>query len=357
MISPASLLGFALLLQGAPPSSQALFQDAMLGLSFEYPKSWKLTQKKTDAKFVITAGDGTESVLEIHRAGYIGPEDNWELTQRNIAATLRLEVVRQWREVILGVPLLLTKSEGVLAGSPKTVLQGLVFSQTEQKMLFRLICPQANFDEIEFAVRGALESLRTLDGSLPKPEDPNRIPEPPGKGKPKPSIPKPPPVVEVGKGKSQAEVKGSVKATLKAAGKEVVLRLPEGAKVESTEANTIAVSFPGLAGTFRVTAASTLDSVAPGRALLKASLASLSSFEKSNEREETTPKKNLAGAFEAHTWRTGQGKEGPIASFESAGATGDQYFVLTWIGPPGDGEASKAILLKIVSVMCLEPAP
>ncbi|MBI5707978.1 MAG: hypothetical protein HZC36_13425 [Armatimonadetes bacterium] len=357
MNSPAPLLGFLLLLQGSPQSGPALFQDAQLGLSFEYPRAWKLTQKKTDAKFVIPSADGSESILEIHRAGYIGPEDNWELTQLQIANSQRLEVVRQWREVILGVPLLLTKTEGAVGGSTKTILQGLVFSQTEQKMLFRLVCPQASFEEVEFAVRGAFESLRTLDGSLPKPEDPNRIPEPPGKGKPKPAIAKPPPIVEVGKGKAQIEVKGSVKATLRAAGKDVTLRLPEGSKVEGAEANAITVSFPGLPGTFRVTAASTLDSVAPGRALLKASVASLSSFEKSNEREETTPKKNLAGAYEAHTWRTGQGKEGAIASFESAGASGDLYFVLTWIGPPGEGGANKATLVKIVAVMCLEPTP
>lgn len=333
----------------------ALFQDTQLGMTFQYPKSWKIEQRKHDWRLAIPMANEAEATLEIFRAGWVGSIEEWELTQRNMNATLRSETLRQWQEMILGVPFLLTKSRPISQEDAKLVLQGLIYSKGQNKMLFRLTAPEALFDDAEFVVRKALESIRTLDGKLPQAEDPAAVPLPPERGaKNKP--PAPPKVIELGATGGREVEKAPEKHAAKVAGRDVAFHFPSGWKLEALESGELRLTSENAPGFVSVRLASTLDSISPPRALLRASIESLKEFVDSSLREETVPKANKAGQRAARVWRTGKGASGPIASFDGVVFHDIFYAVITWKGTAADYAPILQTLMEFLNTVSVEPA-
>src|SRR5690606_2842666 len=90
--------------------------------------------------------------------------------------TLGRTIDRQWQEVILGVPLLLTRMFFVRSGEKMSTQVGLLYSATPEKLNYRLTVNAEKAEEAEAAWRGALSNLRTLGGSLPGVENPDIVP-------------------------------------------------------------------------------------------------------------------------------------------------------------------------------------
>ncbi len=175
------LAAFAALIALLPFSADdtVTFSDAKLGLSFSHPKEWAVKkvevgkkrkgQKQDDfTTFTIPIEGSTKPAeLTVVRAEFSGSAEEWQSIQVKANQNLRREVVRQWDQEILGVPMLLTRINYSEAGNAKSTLTGLLYSKTPLKLLFRLTGQAADFDKAQFAFTTAMESLRTLDGNLP----------------------------------------------------------------------------------------------------------------------------------------------------------------------------------------------
>lgn len=364
-------LGFA---QGTtPPAAPAreTYTNEWIGISITHPTGWKIVPKKTDAWITVPLKEGTaHAAIYFVAATYNADIEIWQKSQEHANNQLGFEIIKQWQEEILGVPMLLTKvrsGAGKLTSAIKAVpelpsdqplvtLIGLVYSRTPRKLLFRLTAPEAAFDDAEFIWRQALQTLRTVDGTIPLPEDPKREPDPlpvPGK---KPAGP--PVKTAIGLTPANGNA-GNVKAPktqdLTVAGRKVVFHFPEGWTAVPGENGllTLKTATPDVSVTVQVN--SILDSAPPMRALVKASGESLKSFEKVETREENVPKANKAGAVTVRIWRTGVGSAGPIWTFEAVGGKEDFYFLIRQQGAGKVDPAVRAAMESLLDQISLEP--
>jgi hypothetical protein len=378
MITTLALWGTLAFFQGATPASQlATYRNDWIGISITHPANWKVVEKKTDAWVTIPLKEGTATAaLNLVAATFNADPEIWQFSQKDASQDLGFEILKQWQEEILGVPLLLTKvrsGPGKLASAIKAVpalpsdqplvtVIGLVYSRTPRKLLFRLTAPESAFDDADFAWKQVLETLKTSDGNLPQPEDPKRKPDPlPPAGKPgKNEKPEGPPK-KTTIGASAASNRGAkverapkvFEAT--AANKKIGFYYPEGWTIEKGEDGQLSLKNTGLSLNLRLWLNSTLDSDPPLRALVKASAETLKSFEKVETREENMPKPNKAGATMVRIVRIGKDTSGPIWTFESAGGSTDFYFLITGSGKGKLEAAELKALEDLVERASVEP--
>ncbi|HRK20232.1 MAG TPA: hypothetical protein PLX06_00385 [Fimbriimonadaceae bacterium] len=359
---------------GAAAPQTATYSNDWIGISLSHPANWKVTPKKQDAWITIPLKNGTMVAgLNLVAATFQAETDVWQKSQEHINNQLGFEVLRQWQEEILGVPFLLTKvrsGAGKLASATRAVpglpndqplitLIGLVYSATPRKLMFRLSAPEGGYDDAEFLLRQSLESLRTLDGRLPQPEDPNRKPDP---NEPVPTTPTRPPtkttIGAVGGGTSGAngeKVRAPQVFEALAATRKIGFYFPNGWAVEKSEDGKLSLANKDLSLNLGLELNSTLDSEPPLRALMKASAESLKRFEKVGKREENSPKTNKAGALIIRVIRTGTGSGGNIWSFESVGGSTDFYFLLRGGGSGELTAATRKALEDLIESLSVEP--
>lgn len=357
---------------GAAPADQtATYANEWIGISLNHPTDWKVASKKQDAWVTIPLKAGTMVAgLNLVAATFNGETDVWQKSQEHINNQLGFEVMRQWQEEILGVPFLLTKvrsGPGKLASATKAVpalpkdqplitLIGLVYSATPRKLMFRLTAPEGGYDDAEFLMRSSLQSLRTLDGKLPQPEDPNRKLDP---NEPPPTAPvRPPARTVIG---SKPEESNGAKARAEnvfeaeAAKKKIGFYFPAGWTVEKAEDGKLNLKSAEPPVTLTLELNSTLDSDPPLRALMKASAESLKSFDTVARRDENTPRTNKAGALVIRVWRTGQAASGLLWSFESVGGTPEFYYLLKARGVGELSASVRSALEDLVEKISVEP--
>src|SRR5258708_30520995 len=94
-----------------PAPDISTYSNPKLGLMFSYPKNWALlTNKKGETAGVMPIEGSTQAAhIEIYAIAYDKEKSVWQVGQDTINKTMKHDVVRQWEEEILGVPLLLTK--------------------------------------------------------------------------------------------------------------------------------------------------------------------------------------------------------------------------------------------------------
>lgn len=358
-MSAALLLVLAFGLQ-EPAANTKVYTDNAVGLTFTYPAAWTLTKGRRETRIQMKLdGQSAGALLEFHVVGFRGETSVWEDTQRQINEQLGHTVVRQWQEEILGVPFLFTKVQlKPDADGSKTLLTGLMYAALDKKLLFRLTAPNAAFEQAEFEWRKVLESLRTLDGTIPKPEDPNRPESDPKNPASTGANPvKPPPFAVLGP-KAKAEiVKGEVRVPAEAGGKSWLLCAPKGWTLERREDGGFTATAEGLGVAAEIKVHSTLDSETPARALASASATSLKAFERVAKREESLPKPNLAGASLAWVWRQGTAPEGPLTVCEAVGSSNDAYWFLRWRVSGEPTADQRRLLFELMKGMSVEPSP
>lgn len=350
-LSFSLLIGLASLGPSQDPatSQTKTYENSAIGFSIRYPSEWQATEKSDEAWFRIPLKEGAGvAALHIVATRFNADSDIWQKSQENINKQMGLEVVRQWKEEILGVPLLLTSvrgGPGKMAAAIKAVpglpgdqplltLVGLVYSASNQKMLFRLTAPESHFSEAELAFRKTLESLRTSNGQLPTPEDPTRKPEViPTAG---PSGELPPTRTPIGTAPAPSAGTKTERAPkvyeTEGAARKVGFYYPEGWTVEAKEDGSTVLKHDATGFTLGLAIRSTLDSEPPMRALLRASSESLRNFDEVVSRDESKPRKNAAGAMVTRIWRTGKNANGPLVSLEGVGSLGANYFLIRWSG-------------------------
>lgn len=359
---------------GAAAPQSAIYSNEWIGISLNHPSDWKVTPKKQDAWISIPLKNGTMVAgLNLVAATFQAETEVWQKSQEHINNQLGFEVLRQWQEEILGVPFLLTKvrsGPGKLSSATKAIpglpidqplitLIGLVYSATPRKLMFRLSAPEGGYDDAEFLLRQSLESLRTLDGRLPRPEDPNRKPDP---NEPVPTTPvRPPTKTAIGGGPTPAaggngeKVRAPQVFETTAATRKIGFYFPNSWTVDKAEDGKLTLANKDLSLQLGLELNSTLDSDPPLRALMKASAESLKRFEKVGKREENVPKPNKAGALIIRVFRTGTATSGNIWSFESVGGSTDFYFLLKGGGAGELTPAVRKALEDLIEALSVEP--
>lgn len=328
-----------------------------LPFAFDHPKEWVAKPVKYGVEVEIPVPGANEpAVLFVSTAEYRQEPQYWEESQAQIAKQLKREVVRQWREEILGIEMLMTKVSYTDKGENKMVVTALLYSANNRKLFMRLTGPADGFDNIEYAFREALLTLRTTDGSMPKREDPSRKPDPTlpaGRDPDKPV--KITPIVDPAKPKKIEKATTIIPVTV--GGRESQLRIPEGWTYEKTGEYEFTLKNPGLRVPVKVRVASSLDSDQPGPALFKASSATLSDFTKVEKRTETQPKENKAGATMLAVWRQGTGPNGILTTCDAVGGIDKSYWLLNVKVEGGATADERKLLEALLDAMSVEANP
>jgi hypothetical protein len=343
-------LALAVLLS-APSPQDVTYDNPELGFSMKHPATWQVSTKKGDSRILIPIADSKEhAILEIFSALYRSDPEIWQTTQLRVNEQLKRTVHRQWQEEFMGVPLLLTKISYEDRGEPKVALIGLLYTATPRKMNFRLTSAAGVYDTVEYEVRSALQTLRTIDGSLPTAENPNRTVD-------TAQTTRPPVITRIDGGPLPPKEihKGEVAVEATAAGRPVVLRMPApwGAVADG---EWFVLRHPDLKGALRVDVASVLDSDPAIRGLFKASTGSLDLFEKVARRDENRPVQNRAGAQTSAIWRTGASSTGPLTTCDAAGWLGDFYWLLEYRLAGEAGPEDRKLVEALIDGMSVEPS-
>lgn len=348
-------LGMALL-----PAMQADTKRVTIeavGLELDCPTAWKVEKTKTGTTFEFKLASGENARVEIYGAVFSEPMDHWELVQGQMAKQLNQEVLRQWREEILGVPLLLAKLR--MQGSVSyTVFTGMMYARVTRKMVFRAMSTSDQAADLEFVWRKALETVRTLDGEKLDVETPGRVIDPKAVKAP---VVKPPKRVTVSsEAKPETKVNPNLMSseTMSAGGKTVILKFPKAWTAKKTESGSIELSNAKLAGVVTIVANSTLDSEPAERALIKASTRALDRYTKVEMREEKAGIPNAFGAATSFVWRRGITEKGALSTIQGVGHLGDLYWQLEFETSNPDGKDSYFSLIHdLMKLLVLESQP
>jgi hypothetical protein len=334
------------------------FTEQYAGLQFEYPADWKTTKTQRDRVFlsVPVTGSSEPAELQIIHTDFHADKELWQQIQKTVNAQMHREIVRQWEQDILGVPMLFTRINYVDKGVSRSTLTGLYYTRTAQKLLMRLDTREADYDNLEYTFLKALESIRTIDGSTPVADDPAVKLEATGPIKPEP-VARPPSVISVAANGNKVELPPQ-KTELTVSGRKVQVLYPDGWALVSAEDNVMTLKHENMSVPVTITLFTTLDSDSPEKALFRISSESLKLYSKVDMREDTAPKENRAGTTIATVWRSGTAADGNIGSFEATGQAGEDYFILTYRQTDGKALKKERLLLQdLVQRIALEPAP
>lgn len=299
----------------------SLYEVKNTGLEFKVPAGWKSTITKNETKFDFTLPkSGAAAEIHFFAIDFRAPADRWFDAQKDLATQMDQEILDQHQEVILGVPLLLSKARK----KQSAILTGLVSAESHAKVLFRISAPTAAFDEADEAWRTAFQSLRTVSGEDPKPDDPNHLLI----AKKAEFAVKPPVVTAIGVSTKVEVYKGSVVLRAKAALRDVVVRLPKGWSYKNA-GDDFSLEAPDHKAGVSLHVASSLDSDSALGALLRISAKSLDQFASVSARNEADGVKTKSGCQMNYVWRDGKTSSGLLTTLESTVANGDFYAVIT----------------------------
>ncbi|HRI43658.1 MAG TPA: hypothetical protein PLL78_01475 [Fimbriimonadaceae bacterium] len=306
-----------------------MFNSPELDLSFQHPANWKVIPgKKGDTKLEIPLAGGGKATLEIFSVAFREPAERWQEYQLMANQNLKRTVDRQWQEEVLGSPLLMTRIFYTVKAEPMATLVGLMYRSHPKKLNFRLTASSSVYEEAERSWREALQSLRTMSGSMPEAENPDRIVDtpivPPKVEKPKPQV------TFSAKGPTPSKLyRGPVKVSARAAGKDILLLLPDGWRADP-DGDAFILTRKGFNGVVRMEVAGTLDSPPAQRALLASAAKTLGEFAQVTMRDESRPVTTKAGALLQIVRREGRSMDGGLVILHASGASGDYYWLLTY---------------------------
>ncbi|MBX3110370.1 MAG: hypothetical protein KF857_00035 [Fimbriimonadaceae bacterium] len=317
------------------------YRDESLGLEFQHPKAWAVRKERLFSVIEFKTKSGQPVKVQIIDTAYRSDAEKWQSLQRDISETSKRQVLKQWTEELLGVPLLLTRTSEVVGAETRVTLIGLLYSRTAEKLNFRVSSSAAASDEAEAEWRSALLTIRTVSGVVPKAEAPGTKVETPVK----PTKPK---SETVWNPKLQAPPKTG-KATNRQRVEKWDYYMPEGWTVTGEVAK-----HAGLKGTVTLRAA-TGNAVQARNSWLRIGGVSLAEFTKVDHREETAPYPNRAGVGVLVGRRWGQGTAGPLYAVYALGWSDDKFWLLDYRAvSKADYEADKDLVQDLIDRMSVE---
>ncbi len=312
------------------------FEDRETGFAFSYPATWEWRKERLYSIFTIPLEGGAKAQVQVINVKFRQQPDAWQTAQSDVAKTMSRTVDRQWDEVILGVPLLLSQLSYKEGEAPMNSLVGLLYSNTQAKMSFRLTSPAPGYSQAEAAWRGALNSLKTVSGSLPGAEDPTKPPQGSG-GVGTDSGPKATKILP-DKPKASRLPKGIKREPIEALGQQMEVLLPKAWSLTKKETGYVLTrsDWSGEVG-FDFGAGAILDM---RKAVLASSNNAGAFLSEVSHRSETGPTPNSAGADLFIIERRGKGVVSEGVSFDgtimtTGGHSGLYYWVTSFRAPAG----------------------
>lgn len=331
------------------------YTNKNLGLMLTYPADWLAVKRKTHQELQVPLENGMVGTVEIFEAAYRGTKESWQALQKEVAVTMKRTIERQWEEEILGVPLLMTSQKFEEKGNPRVALVGLFHNLSTKKLQFRIVAPAAGAAEAESKWREVLQSIRTFDGELPKPEDGKTPPPKAADGSAKPS---PKPVdkpstrwaAEAGFGQNRGK---QIASEVKFGEASMSLGLPVGWKAVSGDASVSLIN-----ETLGLDAKLSLESLdnAGSKTAIKLAAASLADFDQVRKRVDVGPRISLAGN---RTWtvvRFGGNSKGPRSEFLVVAEGYDLIWSLQSLSPFEEGSAQYKALVQLADQIIVKPA-
>ncbi len=349
-----NLLAFLVVASVGGAQDTATYRNPILNIEFEHPKAWQVsTSKKNESRILIPiSGAKTPALLEILPVTFESEKDIWQIAQKTVVSNAKYELARQWEEDLLGVPMLVTRYSFPTSKGTQTAMSALLYSDWPRKLFFRLTTGAFEFEKAEFELRQALQTVRTIDKSAFKPNDPTVKPI---KGrKVEPVVANPTKIVVIDGGGEKPVAanapKGEVRVDARAAGRDLNLLLPKGWAATPDGDMKFSVRNPNFDGTLAATVASSLDGDPSQRALFMATNQSLNKFAAVADRQEQLPGANALGAEVSWVWRSGSkagaGGGGFLATLDAVVRKGEFYFVISFetADKRGSEEAKRDVL-------------
>ncbi len=327
------------------------------GVVFEIPNDWKVSKNKDRTRFEITmTGTKERAIADLYSTDFRQTADDWLQLEKTANTQLKRTVERQWTEELLGVPLLMTRIRYTMNGQDLTAVTGLMYSANKNKFHFRLTSPTSRFDEVQESWKGALLTMRTLTGAMPKVDNPdNPLPV-----QPKITVPKnvrPPFVIKSDEEQKRAtKNRGPVKVPCTVSERNLILSMPKGfvAKLEGT--NWV-ITNPKLRGSVMLDVNAILDSPRPERALNNRAGVSLEEFTKVDKRRDRSPWFSTCGSKVSTVLRQGSNATGPLVILHAVGDCGDYYWALVYRSAKLDDlKFDEPILETLFDWLRLDPA-
>ena len=173
-----------------------------------------------------------------------------------------------------------------------------------------------------------LETLKYVDGSLPKEDDPSITLEPiTKKTEPVAPVPK---IIDAPPTGPKIVYKAPGTVDFVVSTRKLKLRLPEGWSAENSNNEVVKLKVASLSTPIEVHGFSILDSDQPTTALIKKAAQDLNDYSSVTSREDFAPVTNKAGCLVSSVWRVGKSAEGDLVTGYATGSSGDFYFVLTY---------------------------
>jgi hypothetical protein len=352
-----ALLLSAVLLATGSQQDPKNYSNGILNVQFGHPANWQVTtSKKSESKVIMPIGDtGEFAILEVLPITFDSEKDIWQVAQKTLVLNSKRELIRQWEEEVLGVPLLLTK----YSSANQTTLNGLLYADWSRKMFFRLSAPTAYFESAEFQWRQALETIRTVDGAKLKPNDPNAPRSQSGKkAEPVKAIETKVVVIDGGGPKASSAKRGEIEIPCEAANRKLTLFVPKGWSVTPNADGTMSLRHTDLSNSATLQVLSSLDSDPAQRALFVASSKSLGDFSKVKTRNEMLPTASPVGAMASRVVRVGEGGSGALLALEAVVQKDLFYVLITYRSNQArDFEEDQRTLDSLLQRTSIEPIP
>lgn len=345
-----SIAALTLLLVAAQDKPMATYTQPDTFFQFEYPKEWNMKKTRLGVEFKIPIPESQEkATLTIFSIENTNVKEEWQIGQANFVKQDNREMIRQWEEEIMSVPLLMTRSKKAVEGQPEITWEtGMIYSDWVDKFVFHLSSTSAVFDTAEYQWRQVLQTLKPTNGVKPAPFDPKAPIK--GSGRVKITVWNRPV-----KAAPSKPVKAEQTLTARAGGKDFTLRYAKG-WTATPKADHFAFTHPDVKGEVEVSVQSNIDAPPVGRALMQASAVSLEKFTKVEKRTETPIDFTKSGMLSTFIYRVGQSANGPLATIDGAGNLGNEYWLVQWAGDAKDGRSVDRVR-ELMSVLLIEATP
>ncbi len=334
MILTAALLGLG-------RQETKVYDNQTADIKFEYPAQWNLKRDRLYDELSFKIDDRTV-VVQLMSTDLEIPKDEWQSVNREVNQQNNREVIRQWEEELLGVPLLLMRVRDNKTEEPQIILSGLLYGARKQKFLFRLYAPEGVAAAAESQWHAVLLSSNTLSGKLPSetlPEDPTATVTPPT-GEIRVDILRP------NTGEPTQPEWGAINHLVDEQ-RGLHFYTPEGWRFAEGKLSSGAISV-----TLSVDSGS---EAATRTAWLTKTGATLDKLSAVTRRAETEPGFTKAGFRGASLVRHGTAEGREIVQWMAYGSFSGNFFILEWSGTPTQFEAAREQLDNLYQVAAVAP--
>lgn len=319
-----------------------VYESKPTDLKFSYPADWKLKKDRLYDEFSFEI-EGKPVTVQVMVTQMNYPKDHWQTVNREVNENNYRQVLKQWEEELLGVPLLLLRVRDTAKAEPQIIVTGLLYSSRQDKMLFRLNANESVAAQAESIWTNVLLTSNTISGVLPN--VPNggtttNVPVNTSGGDSNVQVIAPP------TNKPDKSVRGEAKVKIdQSSGLMMFFPTTWSFKDNSLTRESTKVTVTHGIGDERVARS----------AWLKVCGGALNRINAVVSRKETEPKYTKAGFKGSVMTRTGAVGDYEEFQWIVYGWSGGYFYTIEWSGTPADYEKAKDALAELYQLTAVAP--